>query len=181
MNRIVKVISGGQTGVDQAGLRAAKACGLETGGTAPRGFRTDDGPAPWLAADYGLSEHASAEYPPRTADNVMSADATILFGAPSPGTNLTHRLCVADRKPFVWVFWGLGTLGRYTPVGEWGTSHTPGMVATWAMSIGKPPCDLVLNIAGNRERSTPGISAVAEQYLRDVFERVGELWRRGTP
>jgi hypothetical protein len=32
---IGKVISGGQTGVDQAALRAAKACGIPTGGWAP--------------------------------------------------------------------------------------------------------------------------------------------------
>ena len=47
------VISGGQTGVDQAALRAARSCGIPTGGWAPRGWLTEDGPAPWLA-DYGL-------------------------------------------------------------------------------------------------------------------------------
>ena len=50
---IGKIISGGQTGVDQAALRAAKACGIPTGGWAPKGWRTEDGPAPWLA-DLGL-------------------------------------------------------------------------------------------------------------------------------
>jgi len=34
------VISGGQCGVDVAALRAAKSCGLRTGGMMPRGFRT---------------------------------------------------------------------------------------------------------------------------------------------
>src|SRR5262249_6057013 len=40
---IGKVISGGQTGVDQVALRAAKACGIPTGGWAPKGWRTEDG------------------------------------------------------------------------------------------------------------------------------------------
>jgi hypothetical protein len=37
-----RVISGGQTGVDQAALRAAQACGLETGGYAPLGWETEE-------------------------------------------------------------------------------------------------------------------------------------------
>jgi Circularly permutated YpsA SLOG family len=48
------VISGGQTGADQAGLRAARASGIRCGGMAPKGWLTEAGPAPWLA-DYGLS------------------------------------------------------------------------------------------------------------------------------
>ncbi|MFZ8324119.1 YpsA SLOG family protein, partial [Staphylococcus aureus] len=41
--KLKKVISGGQTGADQAGLRAGKAAGLETGGMVPKGCLTDDG------------------------------------------------------------------------------------------------------------------------------------------
>jgi hypothetical protein len=58
---IERVISGGQTGVDQAGLRAARAAGIATGGFAPKGWliESEDGrhnvPAPWLA-EYGLVE-----------------------------------------------------------------------------------------------------------------------------
>ena len=44
------VISGGQTGVDQAALRAARTAGIPTGGFAPLGWSTEDGPAPWLHA-----------------------------------------------------------------------------------------------------------------------------------
>jgi Circularly permutated YpsA SLOG family len=35
-----KIISGGQTGADQAGLRTAKRLGIETGGWMPQGWRT---------------------------------------------------------------------------------------------------------------------------------------------
>ena len=41
-----RVISGGQTGVDQAALRAAKAAGLETGGWMPLGWLTEECPRP---------------------------------------------------------------------------------------------------------------------------------------
>src|SRR3954447_2041138 len=65
-----RVISGGQSGVDQAALRAARAAGIPTGGTAPRLFLAEveqpslDGvtrwwkpePCPWLATEFGLDE-----------------------------------------------------------------------------------------------------------------------------
>jgi len=44
------VVSGGQTGVDQAALRAARASGIATGGWAPKGWATEAGPAPWLVS-----------------------------------------------------------------------------------------------------------------------------------
>lgn len=55
-----RVISGGQTGADQAALRAARACGIPTGGWAARGWLTEDGPAPWLA-EWGLAECPDGE------------------------------------------------------------------------------------------------------------------------
>ena len=38
ISRVTKIISGGQTGVDTIGLQVAKKVGIETGGTAPKGF-----------------------------------------------------------------------------------------------------------------------------------------------
>ena len=38
-----KVISGGQTGADRAGLQAAKSSGIKTGGYMPKGFLALDG------------------------------------------------------------------------------------------------------------------------------------------
>ncbi len=48
---IERIISGGQNGVDQAGLRAARAVGIATGGWALHGWTTIDAPAPWLAGN----------------------------------------------------------------------------------------------------------------------------------
>jgi hypothetical protein len=42
-----RVISGGQTGADQGGLRAARACGIPTGGWAPRGWLTEIAYTKW--------------------------------------------------------------------------------------------------------------------------------------
>ncbi len=74
---VIKVISGEQTGADQAGLRAAKACGIATGGMMPKGFRTLDGPDKALAEEFGLREHTSPSYNMRTSANARDSK----FGA----------------------------------------------------------------------------------------------------
>jgi hypothetical protein len=79
---IERVISGGQTGVDQAALRAARACGIATGGWAPLGWLTE-GPldeeghpfpktvaSPWLA-EWGLVECDEPGFRARTVANVL--------------------------------------------------------------------------------------------------------------
>lgn len=99
---MLKVISGGQTGIDQVGLKAAKAAGLATGGTAPKGFRTGAGPRPELGTVYGLKESWSPDWNPRTEANVIDSDATVLFGdTKSPGTKLTIKYLKNHRKPYI--------------------------------------------------------------------------------
>lgn len=75
--RLVKVISGGQTGADRAGLEAAKILGIVTGGVAPKGWKTENGSDESLK-EYGLQEGSNG-YPQRTKKNVDIADATIVF------------------------------------------------------------------------------------------------------
>lgn len=96
------IISGGQTGADQAGLFAARECGLETGGFAPRGWRTVLGPEPDLANFY-LVELSSTLYPPRTARNIQEADGTIRFASnfDSTGEKCTLRFLEAYGKPYL--------------------------------------------------------------------------------
>jgi len=81
----VKVISGGQTGVDQIGLMAATEMGIETGGTAPKGFKTETGSDESLA-DFGLSESSSSGYPARTEDNVRNSDGTVYYSTKNQAT-----------------------------------------------------------------------------------------------
>ena len=88
--RTLKCIrSGGQTGADQGALCAGHLLDIPTGGWAPLGWRTDDGPEPGLAA-FGLVEAGSADYPTRTHLNVRDSDGTLIFGdIDSPGSKLT--------------------------------------------------------------------------------------------
>jgi len=77
MSTVTRVISGGQIGADQAGLSAAKACGIRTGGSAPLGWLTSRGPQKKLLRRYGLKEHYQKGYKARTWANVKNSDGTI--------------------------------------------------------------------------------------------------------
>ncbi|HTK78676.1 MAG TPA: putative molybdenum carrier protein [Gemmataceae bacterium] len=159
---IGKINSGGQTGVDQAALRAAEACGIATGGWAPKGWRTEEGPAPWLA-EFGLREHPSGDYPDRTRANVRDAGLTlILIGHESDlarGTALTLRVAQAGRGDgidhYVSVMSQPGAVERCRDVLQWFAEAGGGVV----------------NVAGPRESESPGIGEWAEKFLREVFQQ----------
>ncbi|MCK8495875.1 putative molybdenum carrier protein [Spirosoma sp. RP8] len=97
--KLHRIISGGQTGIDQLGLTVAQSLGIPTGGTAPKGYLTENGPDEQLR-DYGLVEHSSAKYPPRTRANVQQSDGTLLFGSLTGGTQLTLNVCIKEGKPY---------------------------------------------------------------------------------
>jgi hypothetical protein len=99
---ITKIISGGQTGGDFGGLLAAKELNISTGGTAPKGYRTELGSNFDLRDIFNLSEHSSDKYPPRTAANVKNSDGTVLFGnMNSPGCKMTIKFCQQMNKPYI--------------------------------------------------------------------------------
>ena len=128
--------SGAQTGADIAGLDAGLALGLEVGGMVPKGRRTDAGPlTDEQMAHYNLEESTSAAYPPRTEFNVLNSGATVLFGnMSSPGCRLTLSCCRKHNRPHI-----------INPTAEELRDFcTRNEVHT-------------LNIAGNRERTNPGI------------------------
>jgi hypothetical protein len=88
-----EIITGGQTGIDQAALQVAREAGITTGGTAAKGWMTEEGPAPWLA-DFGLVECSVPGYPARTLENVKNSNGTVIFGDEnSEGSRLTKRFC----------------------------------------------------------------------------------------
>jgi hypothetical protein len=99
-----KVISGGQTGADLAGLRAARHLGYETGGTAAPNFSTSAGSQRDLLQTFGLtaiplgSSHWAAAYSKRTMKNVDDSDATVAFRVKSSaGTEKTIGYCVTHK------------------------------------------------------------------------------------
>ena len=98
----MKIISGGQTGADQAGLYAARDCGLETGGYAPANYMTKDGPNYKLRDDFGLISVLIGGYKKRTWMNVESSDCTLRFAYNfnSPGEKCTFNAIKYYEKPY---------------------------------------------------------------------------------
>lgn len=154
---LAKVISGGQSGADQAGWRAARRFGIQCSGWMPHGFLTEEGPRPEFAGLYGAKEHESPEYPPRTHANARDADATVWFGDPrSRGAKATLQAAK--------IFLMIVEAGPWPPPSalaeQFARPH-------WRDSL------RVLNVAGNRESSAPGIGAWVEEYLCEVFRQLG--------
>ena len=93
-----KIISGGQTGVDRAGLDAAIHFKIPHGGAIPKGRRTEDGALP---DRYNLTELTSTSYPARTEKNVVDGDGTVIFshGPLSNGSMLTQKKAFLHKRP----------------------------------------------------------------------------------
>ena len=157
---IEKVISGGQTGVDMAALKAARAVGIPTGGWCPKGWLTEVGPQPELLKRFGLRQLPSEKYPARTRANVELADCTIIIADTlDAGSDLTARICRELGKPMRHVTRSALGSGRPQTVQD---------VVEW---LGERKHDTV-NVAGNRESKSPGIEREAEVFLREVFEEM---------
>ena len=87
---IEKIISGGQTGADQAALDAAIKIGIPHGGWIPKGCLTEDGPLP---DKYDLIEMPTASYPERTKKNISESDGTLILshGRLTGGSEYTRK------------------------------------------------------------------------------------------
>ena len=86
MNKIPRIVSGGQTGADRAALDWALSHNLPCGGWCPKGRKAEDGT---INPKYPLKESSSASYLQRTECNVRDSDATVLFSiAPQLGRRL---------------------------------------------------------------------------------------------
>jgi len=96
--RQVKIISGGQTGVDRAALDIALKHGIDCGGWCPAGRLDEVGRIP---DRYPLKELARGGFTERTLQNVNASDGTVIIclGKLSGGTEQTVRFCVEQQQP----------------------------------------------------------------------------------
>jgi hypothetical protein len=154
--KLKKIISGGQTGADQGGLIAAALRQIKTGGHAPHGYKTLEGTNYRLKAVFGLEEHPSPSYPPRTDANVKNSDATIRFAVKfnSPGEKCTLRAIRSHKKPYL-------DIDIENPL-------SPVEVADWIISNNVE----VLNIAGNSEKTYLGMERFVVGFLLKVFDEL---------
>jgi hypothetical protein len=97
--KAIRIVSGGQTGVDRAGLAWAIRRGFPYEGWCPQGRRAEDGAIP---ARYRLRETPSKLFAQRTVWNVRDSDATVIFSQ-SPrllgGSRRTLEACRDLGKP----------------------------------------------------------------------------------
>ena len=169
---IQKIISGGQTGVDLGALEAAKELDVETGGTAPPGFMTEEGCQQELLESYNLIEGESDDrvYIKRTIKNADDGDATLTIRpVKSFGTDLTIGYCQQKKwTPAVfekksngpiktiykqsYVIHDLNNID-YNDIVKWVEEHEV----------------KVLNVAGPRESNRKGIQDKTKEIIKQLL------------
>lgn len=169
----VAIISGGQTGVDQAALRAAKRADLVVGGTMPKGWMTSDGPRPEFARLYDMVEceepkqgpeyfrsnavYWAAAYRARTIKNVADSDLTLWYGPTgSRGYHLTRKTTLDKRGVDRFIEFVMGPPDELD------------VIVNRIMPLLSPEVT-VINCAGSRESSYPGIGEKAEIVFYSLF------------
>ena len=151
--RVVKLISGGQTGADRGGLRAAARLGLERGGCVPKGRRAEDGCVPTEFKE--MTELESPLYAARAEHNVLSSAATVVFtrGELRGGSAQVFEMARVYERPARWL-----NLGDGQPL----AAHAVELRA-WLDAL--PMGSGAVNVAGQRESRSPGIETEVENAL----------------
>jgi putative molybdenum carrier protein len=96
--KALKIISGGQTGVDRAALDAALRHGINCGGWCPAGRLDEFGKIP---DNYPIQELKDGGFTERTLQNVKDSDGTVVIypGELYGGTDQTVRFCLDLKRP----------------------------------------------------------------------------------
>lgn len=154
------VRSGGQTGVDQAALRAAAAAGLAIGGWCPPGRQCENGviPAGFPLRETPLERSPGAPGVPRsqrTEWNVRDSDAVLILRPAAlkadPGSDWAARCAERYGKPLL----------ACDPADADAAARIREWLRAQAVNV--------LNVAGPSEGTAPGIGARVEALLRAVF------------
>ncbi len=152
----MKIISGGQTGVDRAALDAAPRHGFESGGWCPTGRLDESGRIP---DRYPVKELENGGSTKRTLQNVKDSDGTIIIypGKLSGGTEQTLHFCVEQRRPH-----------ELIDASKVSTEKAAQLIADFVCENNIE----ILNVAGPRQSEWPEGYGYAAQVL-DIFLNSG--------
>lgn len=157
-----KIISGGQTGVDQAALDFAIERGIPCGGWCPPGRVCANGVIPGRFPLRETPEDSSDAAPgiprsQRTEWNVRDADGTLV-------------LAMKDITPDTGTAWSLACAYKYNkPVLEVVLPETDtGAIIDWIRAHELR----VLNVSGPSENNAPGIGALTKKLLTSVISKL---------
>ena len=150
---VTKIISGGQTGVDQAALDTAINLDIPHGGWIPKGRKTEAGILP---DKYKLNEMPTGSYPKRTAQNILDSDGTLIFshGRLTGGSALTRDLCIKHARPWLHVDFKITN-----------NIDTSDSISSWIIENSIK----VLNVAGSRASKDPEIYALTVTVLKTAL------------
>jgi hypothetical protein len=162
----MKIISGGQTGVDRAALDVAIERGMDWGGWCPKGGWAEDlMTPPGLLAKYPHLHETPESHPlQRTEWNVRDSDAILI---------------IADRG-------GLSASIGSKRASEWARQHgkpeliidttdkkAPERAAVWLEAQRRRfGSHMILGIGGPRESEAPGIYASARALIAAILDRL---------
>ena len=156
-----KIIAGGQTGADRAGLDVAIRWGFPYGGWCPKNRKAEDGV---IGGQYQLVETPSANYLQRTEWNARDSDATVIFTL-SPtltgGSKRTAEFAIKHRKPCL-------HLPQH--------SSSYGSPARLLQQFVEENSVQVLNVAGTRASKEPEVWKFAYETLEAAF-----FWGKAHP
>jgi hypothetical protein len=158
---IKMIISGGQTGVDQAALDAAIKLEIPYGGTCPKGRIDENGIIPErfnqldeIAGDFKTEKE---NYDARTKKNIDDSNGTLIIVPKIPlpdnikdGTVLTIAEVQRQKKPHLLIDLSEPTSANTKKIVDWVKEHE---IA-------------ILNIAGPRESNAKGINKLSFELLQ---------------
>jgi hypothetical protein len=162
----MKIISGGQTGVDRAALDVAIERQMAWGGWCPKGGWAEDLPdPPGLLARYPKLRETPLPHPlQRTRWNVRDSDATLIITdhdglSVSIGTMRAHHCAHRYAKPLLVV--------------QASAPAAPDQAATWLRAQRERfGPHMTLGIGGPRESEAPGIYGHARVLILSILQRV---------
>jgi len=150
---IEKIISGGQTGVEQAALDVAFKLDIPHGGRIPKDRKTEDAT---LSKKIRVKEMGNTSYPGRIDKNVVDSDGTLIFthGALSGRASLAHKVAKTHGRPC-----------SHIDLNQTNAFNAAMKISAWV----EDNAISVLNITGSKASEDTEIYATVKSILESVY------------